>query len=213
MSSRSRRRSSIVLLTAVVLWIAPAAAQEAARDPHAGHRTGVSAPASDAIAPRVMPVQPVVDDVRLVDQDGRPTTLRQAIDAEVPVLVNFIFTTCTTVCPVMSAGFAQFLDALDPARDRVRLVSISIDPDHDTVDALRRYAERYRAGTSWRLLTGTREASIAAQRSFGAYRGDKMNHVPATFIRRPGQPWQVIEGLSSAESLHRAWRDHSRTSR
>jgi protein SCO1/2 len=89
-------------------------------------------------------------------------------------------------------------------------VSISIDPDLDTVEALQRYAARYGAGSGWCLLTGTRESSVAAQRSFGAYRGDKMNHAPATFVRAArGAPWQVIEGLASGESLVEVVRAHA----
>jgi protein SCO1/2 len=157
-----------------------------------------------------MQAQPALGDVSLVDQDGQATTLRDALDTDLPVLVNFIFTTCTTICPVMSTGFSQFLEELGPARDRVRLVSISVDPDNDTVDALRRYARRYGGADQWRLLTGTREASVAAQRAFGAYRGDKMNHAPSTYVRGGrGEPWQVVDGLSSAKTLQDVWRSLS----
>lgn len=183
---------------------APAQGQTAA-DPHAAHRQ--PAPVLAARSTRVMPAQPVIGDVALVDQGGRPTSLKEVLDTDTPVLVNFIFTTCTTVCPIMSTGFSQFQEALGPDRDSIRLVSISIDPDNDSVAALRAYAERYHAGKNWRLLTGTGEASIAAQRAFGAYRGDKMNHAPATYIRRqPGEPWQVLDGLSTADTLGRVLR-------
>ena len=154
--------------------------------------------------------QPEIGDVPLVDQDGRATTLREALEADGPVFVNFIFTTCTTVCPIMSRGFAQLQESLGPDRDRVRLVSISIDPEVDSVDALEAYAKRYQARDAWWLLTGTREASVSAQRTFGAYRGDKMNHAPATFVRRSRDaPWEVIEGLSSGASLQSVWRESS----
>jgi len=150
-----------------------------------------------------MSPQPEVPDVPLVDAAGRRTTLRRAVDADGPVLVNFIFTTCTTICPIMSGGFAQLRRRLGAERrDRVRLVSISIDPETDTVDRLRAYAARYDATASWQLLTGTASASQAAQRAFGAYRGDKTNHAPATYLRRQrGAPWEVLEGLVSAEQL------------
>jgi protein SCO1/2 len=180
---------------------------QTASDPHAAHRQQSNAPVPATRTPRLMPAQPYIADVNLVDQDGRATSLQEVLDTELPVLVNFIFTTCTTVCPIMTTGFSQFQNVLGPERDRVRLISISIDPDNDSVAALRAYAERYHAGRSWRLLTGTREASIAAQRSFGAYRGDKMNHAPATYVRRsPGEPWLVLDGLSNAQTLRRVWR-------
>jgi protein SCO1/2 len=93
----------------------------------------------------------------------------------------------------------------------VRLVSISIDPEQDTVEALRRYGSRYGADESWLLLTGTREASVSAQRAFGAYRGDKMNHAPATYLRRSRRaPWAVIDGLASGETLESVLREPDR---
>jgi protein SCO1/2 len=124
-----------------------------------------------------------------------------------PVLVNFIFTSCTTVCPIMTTGFARFQEQLGAERAHVRLVSISIDPETDTVEALRGYAARHRAGDSWQFLTGAASATQAAQRAFGAWRGDKTNHAPATYLRRTrDSQWEALEGLSSAQSLLRAYR-------
>ncbi len=165
---------------------------------HEGHTTAVRATA----AARVLTPAPVIGDIPLLDSGDRTTSLRAAVDTDGPVFVNFIFTTCTTVCPVMSAGFAQFHDSLGADRARVRLVSVSIDPDVDTTATLRAYAARHRAGASWQFLTGSRASIEAAQRAFGAYRGDKSNHAPATYFRlaRNG-PWNAVDGLSSAGTL------------
>ncbi len=175
---------------------------------HGGHEAHMAAAAAvTRPAVRLMDPQPVLGDVPLVDHLGRSTSLREALDTDMPVLVNFIFTSCTTVCPIMSAGFAQLHEGLGAERDRVRLVSISIDPETDTVAALRAYGARYRAGASWQFLTGTATASEAAQRAFGSYRGDKNNHAPATYLRRTrGSSWEALDGLSSAEALLRASR-------
>jgi len=199
---------------ALLALASPAGAQAppAAPAPSA-HCAGAVGPAGTS---RLQPMrsQPFFEDVAFVDQDGHETTLRTVLDTELPVLLNFIFTTCTTVCPIMSTGFARFQEALESDRDRVRLVSVSIDPDNDSVEVLRAYAERFRAGNGWRLLTGTRDASVTAQRAFGAYRGDKMNHAPATYVRRGrGEPWQVVDGLASAEILREVWRDLSHDGR
>ena len=52
------------------------------------------------------------------------------------------------------------------------------------------------------------EASVAAQRAFKSYRGDKMNHTPVTFLRAaPGQPWVRIDGFASSEELAREFRE------
>jgi protein SCO1/2 len=141
-----------------------------------------------------------IPDVGLVRADGARVRLRHELDDGEPVILNFVFTSCAAVCPVMSATFAQLQRRL--AGDRAHLVSISIDPEEDTPERLRQYASNLHAGPQWSFYTGTLEASVAAQRAFDAYRGDKMNHVPVTFLRvAPDQPWVRLEGFATAEAI------------
>lgn len=171
-------------------------------------------PAPDARPARLVAPQPVIPDIRLVDAEGRPVSLRDVLAGDRAVFVNFIFTSCTTICPLMSAGFSQFQASLGAERDHVRLVSISINPDTDTPEILNTYAKRYHAGPSWVFLTGTAEAVESAQRAFGAYRGDPGNHEPVTYVRRRAQePWEALDGFSSVERLFLALRPASAGSR
>ncbi len=141
-------------------------------------------------------------DVKMVDVNGREVSLRDSLDGPGPVMLNFIFTTCTTVCPVMSATFSNVQAKLGT----VRMVSISIDPEHDTPSRLKEYSKRFEAGSRWTMLTGSIENSIAVQRAFDIYRGDKMNHEPVTFMRNgPEQPWVRINGFISADDLLREY--------
>jgi protein SCO1/2 len=148
-----------------------------------------------------------IPDVSLVDSDGVPVPLVRELNGGKPVLLNFIFTSCGAICPVMSATFARVQDGLGPERDTVRMVSISIDPEQDTPAALKAYAGKYGAGPQWRMLTGSLKDSIAVQRAFDVYRGDKMNHVPQTFLRlNSDQSWVRIEGFANADDLLREYR-------
>ena len=149
-----------------------------------------------------------IPDVKLVDADGAGVPLRSEFaDRDKPIILNFIFTTCGAVCPVMSATFAQVQAALGAERDAVRMVSISIDPEQDTPAALKDYAGKYHAGPQWRMLTGSLDDSIAVQRAFDVYRGDKMNHQPATFLRAaPGRPWVRLAGFASAADILHEYR-------
>jgi protein SCO1/2 len=144
-----------------------------------------------------------VPDVDLVDTGGVRVPLREVLGGNEPVMLNFIFTSCTAICPVMSATFRQVQEQLGADSGKVRMVSISIDPENDTPDRLKEYAARYGAGPQWRMLTGSVADSVAVQRAFGAFRGDKMNHAPATFLRTggPGQPWVRLDGLASATDI------------
>jgi protein SCO1/2 len=145
-------------------------------------------------------------DVKLVDADEKQVSLHDSLDGTGPVMLNFIFTTCTTICPVMSATFSQVQAKLGSTRGKVRIISISIDPEHDTPSKLKEYAKRFEAGPQWSLLTGSIENSIAVQRAFDIYRGDKMNHEPVTFMRKgPDQQWVRINGFITADDLLREY--------
>ncbi|HEX7184229.1 MAG TPA: SCO family protein [Thermoanaerobaculia bacterium] len=134
--------------------------------------------------------EPTPPDVVLVDMDGTRAPLRAVIDEPGPVFLQFIFTTCPTVCPALSATFAATQGRAD-----VRLVSISIDPEHDTPERLREYARRFQAGPRWRFLTGRLEDVVAVQKAFEVYRSDKMQHEPSTFLRAaPDEPWLRLTG-------------------
>jgi protein SCO1/2 len=148
-----------------------------------------------------------VPDVELIRADGARVSLRREIDDGRPVILNFVFTSCTAICPVMTQIFAQIQRRLGNERDKVHMVSVSIDPEQDTPARLREYAERFQAGPQWSFYTGTLENSLIAQRAFDAYRGNKMNHVPVTFLRRaPGQPWVRLEGFIGADDVVQEYR-------
>ena len=87
----------------------------------------------------------------LVERSGRPFT-REDLRGRVSV-ADFVFTRCAGVCPAMTGRMARLRAAL-PAD--VRLVSFTVDPDHDTPAVLRRYAEPLNAGQQWLFVTGGR---------------------------------------------------------
>ena len=143
-----------------------------------------------------------VPDVRLVRDDGRTVRLGAEMDDGRPVVLAFIYTSCTTVCPLTSQTLATLQDKLGASRDHVHIISISIDPEQDTPARLRDYARTFHAGPEWQHYTGTLSASQAAQRAFDVYRGNKMDHSPATLIRRaPGAEWIRIDGFATADQL------------
>jgi protein SCO1/2 len=87
----------------------------------------------------------------LTERSGRRVT-RDDLRGFVWV-ADFIYTECTETCPTQSLRLAQLQDAF-PDNAPLRLVSITVDPEHDTPAVLRRYAERYRAADRWWFLTG-----------------------------------------------------------
>jgi protein SCO1/2 len=145
--------------------------------------------------------------VRLVRDDGKTVSLSGELNDGRPVVLNFIFTTCSSICPLMSQTFAQFDRELGVERSRVHLMSISVDPEEDTPTRLHEYAKKFHAGPEWQHYTGTVEASLAAQRAFNVWRGDKMSHTPVTLLRAaPGRPWVRIEGFVTPNELVQLYR-------
>ncbi|WP_407670788.1 SCO family protein [Paraburkholderia franconis] len=146
--------------------------------------------------------------VTLVRDDGKAVSLVDELNDGRPVVLTFIYTSCTTICPMISQTLEQLQDELGSERDKVHIVSISIDPEEDTPARLKAYAERFGAGPQWQYYTGTVEASIAAQRAFNVYRGDKMNHTAVAFFRAaPGKPWLRLDGLATPDELLSAYHE------
>lgn len=103
-------------------------------------------------------VGPAIGEPSLVDSGGRRVT---RVDlAGSPLILDFVFTTCTGPCPAMSAGMRSMQDDLEGTD--VRLVSVSVDPERDDPEALAAYAEALGADPErWWFLTGE-AAEIAA---------------------------------------------------
>jgi protein SCO1 len=144
-----------------------------------------------------------VPSITLLRADGRSTDLKRELDDGRAVVLTFIYTTCTTICPVISQTLEQLQDKLGPQIGNVHLVSISIDPETDTPARLRDYAAKFGAGPEWQYYTGSVDASIAAQKAFNVYREDKMNHSPVVLLRAaPGKPWLRVGFATADELLH-----------
>jgi protein SCO1/2 len=143
-----------------------------------------------------------IPDVVLINQDGNKVQFASLLSSDKPVIVDFIFGTCTTICPVLSAGFVNLQQKLGPNAQKVQLVSISIDPENDTPKVLKEYLKRYRAKPGWDFLTGSRKDIDSVMRAFNAYIPNKMSHFPLTLIRTPGDgTWIRIFGLMSSSEF------------
>jgi protein SCO1/2 len=89
----------------------------------------------------------------LVERAGRKVTAQEM--AGHVWVANFIFTKCPDFCPTLTGRFAQLQTRLAGGSDPILLVSITVDPVHDTPEVLREYAERAKAGDNWLFLTGS----------------------------------------------------------
>ena len=158
-------------------------------------------PAAAAIHRSLVNVE--IPGLKMVRQDGVAVSLDRELNDGRPVVVNFVYTSCTTICPMSSQEFSLLQQRLGPAGERVHLVSISIDPEQDTPARLRSYAQHFHAGKSWDHYTGDAASSVQAQSAFGVYRGGKMSHIPVTLLRTaPGNQWVRLDGFATAQEMY-----------
>ena len=179
-------KSPDTLLIVLALGLATALAPTA-------HATGPTVSRGLALAPA---------DVVVVTHDGRQGRLPAVLDNDRTVIVDFVFTSCQAICPVMSATFSQVQRRLGGERDRVQLVSVSIDPETDTPAVLKDYAARFHAQPGWTFVTGPRENIGEIQKSFTNFQRNKMEHV-AVYVLRPAHQtqWIRLEGGVTAGDL------------
>lgn len=109
--------------------------------------------------------------VVLTDQDGQPFDLAKLRGRT--VLVSFIYTTCSGVCPATTHRLGRVRDRLEQRKlwgSSVAFVSITLDPERDTPEALKRYADIYDADDpSWRFVTGANEQINQVITSWGMW--------------------------------------------
>jgi protein SCO1/2 len=114
----------------------------------------------------------------LVDQDGRRVDLYNDLIRNHTVVLNSFFASCTGSCPVMAKTFLHLQNKLgDRVGDDVILVSITVDPEHDTPEQLKAYAQRVGAKKGWYFLTGSRAEVDAALSKLGQYAENRESHM------------------------------------
>ena len=143
-----------------------------------------------------------VPEIELVNQFGQKINFTDFTDQDKPVFLQFMFTSCPTICPVLSGHFASFQDIAEEAGTTFQLVSVSIDPEYDVPDRLMSYGEKFGAGPAWMFLTGDKDEIIYLQKLFNNYTGNKMTHRPVTYFKPVGnQGWEIFEGFIGGKEL------------
>ena len=97
----------------------------------------------------------------LIDQDGQPFT-EEALRGH-PTVINFVFTRCDTICPVIAMKTQRLQDkTADPRGAGIKIVTITVDPEWDTPEKLTSFGQRYKAESErWRFLTGPKDKITA----------------------------------------------------
>ncbi|MFZ2490666.1 MAG: SCO family protein [Thermoanaerobaculia bacterium] len=122
-------------------------------------------------SPELPPMYPVPE-ADLVDENGRAVSLA-SLKGNI-VVYDFIFTSCTATCPIMTGAMQELTEKID-ADAPVKFVSISVDPTNDTPAVLRAYAQKHRKDPRWIFLTGDRDTIVKLSvQGFKLAAGDPM---------------------------------------
>jgi len=167
-------------------------------DPHAHHKAMMNKPAEPAKTTEVDLL-----DLALVDQSGAEVKFVSDVIADRIVVMDFVYTSCTTVCPVISAVFGQVQKKLgDQLGEDVVLVSVSVDPVRDTPQRLKAYAAKHNAQPGWIWLTGDKRTMDTVLDGLGAYSPNFEDH-PAMVLVGDGRSgvWTRSFGFPSPDRL------------
>ena len=144
-----------------------------------------------------------IPDTELLDQNGRKIHFYTDLVKGQTVVINFIFTTCTTICPPLGATFARVQKELgDKVGRDVRFISISVDPATDTPERLKAWGAKFHAGEGWTLLTGNKPQVDELLRALGASSARREDHSPTVLIGNDAHGiWTRSYGLANTSQL------------
>lgn len=148
-------------------------------------------------------VKMVIPDVEVLDQEGNRIHFYRDLVKGKTVAINFIFTTCTTICPPLAATFARVQKQMgDKVGADVHLISISVDPVTDTPQRLKAWGAKFKAGPGWTFITGNKQEIDKLLNALGASVARREDHSPAAIIGNDltGE-WMRTYGLAKPTQL------------
>jgi cytochrome oxidase Cu insertion factor (SCO1/SenC/PrrC family) len=169
----------------------------------AGSDSSAAAPATESTAAASSLRIP---DATVYNQNGRRLNFYTDLVKGKVVAINFIFTTCTTICPPLTATFRRVQSELGAHAGRdVELISVSVDPVTDTPERLFDFAAKFKAGPGWTFVTGDQAEIDSLLRAFGVAVANKNDHTPTILIGNDATGyWTRAYGLASPTTLVKA---------
>jgi len=177
-------------------------ADETKHDKYQGHATH-TAMKMDSQADPHLKLNVQLYDLELLTQDSKRVKFKSDVIADKLVAMTFIYTSCTTVCPVYNAIFTQLQDMLGQRLGKdVVLITMTLDPARDIPGRMKKEAEKFGAKPGWVYLTGNKQNVDQVLRGLDAYFPDFTQHPPMAIVGdgKTGT-WQRFNGFPQAETL------------
>lgn len=139
-----------------------------------------------------------IPDAQVLDQNGKELRFYSDLVKDKTVAINFIFTTCTAICPSLAATFRRVQQDAATRGVDVQLISVSVDPTTDTPERLRDFATKFKAGPNWTFVTGDKARIDSVLQALGAAVSNKNDHTPMILIGNEASDyWTRAYGLTS----------------
>ena len=143
-----------------------------------------------------------IPDITVQDQNGKSLNFYTDLVKGKVVAINFVFTTCTTICPPLTATFRRVQQQLAEQNMSAQLISISVDPAIDTPERLRDFAAKFKVEPGWAFVTGNTSDINSLLQQLGVAVTNKNDHTPMILIGNDEAGyWTRAYGLSSPTSL------------
>lgn len=180
-----------------VLSLATAQASGGPHDPTIHATTYGQQFAAEAPAPRSIP------DATVVDQDGRTLSFYRDLVRNRTVVIDFVFTDCSTFCRPVTANLRAVQEQLGSRIGRdIVLISISVDPANDTPARLKSYAAEFGAGPGWTFVTGSKPEVDRLLTTFGVGTHGPEDHSSLTLIGNDATGrWNWTDSLASPDTI------------
>ena len=149
------------------------------------------------------PRKMVIPDVEVLDQNGNALHFYSDLIKGKTVAINFIFTTCTTICPPLAATFARVQKDLGDKTGRdIHFISISVDPLTDTPERLKAWGAKFKAGDGWTFVTGEKQEVDKLLNALGASVSRREDHSPTVIVGNDLEGvWTRTYGLARTAQL------------
>lgn len=197
---RARSVSFVALIVTLSLCSIPVPAR-AAQD-HQHHHHG-QAKSEERAKEAPVKTHLTIPDTPVLDQEGRRLNFYTDLVKGRSVAINFIFTTCTTICPPLAATFAKVQKLAGEKSGReFHLISISVDPATDTPPRLKAWSEKFKAAEGWTLVTGNKQDIDNLLKSLGGFSARIEDHSPTVLIGNDERGvWTRAYGLAPPAKL------------
>ncbi len=145
----------------------------------------------------------LIPDPVLYDQDGNEVHFYSDLVAGRVVAMNFIFTTCTTICPPMGANFGKLQEIMgDRVGKDFEMISVSVDPAVDTPQRLNAWAKKFGRQPGWTLVTGSKPEVDKLLKALKVFTPDKTDHSPILLLGDDAHNhWTRTYGLAPPAKL------------